>query len=446
MDELEYAEINSARVMDELIKEKLDGREFPLDEMNWDRAERMIIRSQNISRTIRIGSLFTGGVIVGILIMLPFTQTGNRLISSLSPAAKKANGPAITTGLMANSSSKPSTPVNSTPTTNIPATSVNSEPVSVAVSQPKTSSVLTRAVPESSSQQSPQQSIATVQIASASIGSKESEPTSPNSHSDSYRYPILNTTPFLNSLAEIEPKLNAENTSPINNSEIKPTGGTETKQYVKLTYPRPSNTLSLTLGADYSFGWNNNSGTEARGFNYPILGFNYTCYLNRKWAISGGAEYYTLSHIASYYSSTNTHYEFGLTDTTTAVHPQTLMYASVPLQVLFCINTKNMIGAGASFLYLINTSSQVTEYTQSSLSPQTTISSTTKYDYYDGFNAWDFEPMLTYTRKFSPSISVSLQAYYGLVNVKQSGFFEDEDNKNDRNSGLKLTFNYAIIK
>ena len=62
---------------DNIIKAKLDEREFPFDEHNWEKAEALIIRSQNLKRSGRIAAIFTGGFLLGMAVMIPFMHKNN---------------------------------------------------------------------------------------------------------------------------------------------------------------------------------------------------------------------------------------------------------------------------------------------------------------------------------------------------------------------------------
>ena len=64
--------MNEEEKFDELINSKLSEREFPFDELNWDEAERLIIRQERWRKITRFSLVFSGGLVAGIAVMLPF--------------------------------------------------------------------------------------------------------------------------------------------------------------------------------------------------------------------------------------------------------------------------------------------------------------------------------------------------------------------------------------
>ena len=64
--------MNSDKEFDDIIKSKLSEQEFPFDEENWDAAEEMIYDYRKRERIKRVAIIFASGLVLGILIMLPF--------------------------------------------------------------------------------------------------------------------------------------------------------------------------------------------------------------------------------------------------------------------------------------------------------------------------------------------------------------------------------------
>jgi hypothetical protein len=105
---------------DDLLRSKLTEREFLFDEHNWDKAERKIERAENQRKFRRIGAIFLGGVIVGVLIMLPFMNSNKNGVTqqtSSTTTDNAANQVAI---------NQPST--NSTTISNSPSTTLTTAP------------------------------------------------------------------------------------------------------------------------------------------------------------------------------------------------------------------------------------------------------------------------------------------------------------------------------
>ncbi len=81
---------------DELLSSKLSEREFPFDELNWDEAERLIIQQQKWSTIRRFSLVFSAGLALGVLIMLPFlfkssASLPNQVASKLSGATNTSD-------------------------------------------------------------------------------------------------------------------------------------------------------------------------------------------------------------------------------------------------------------------------------------------------------------------------------------------------------------------
>ena len=75
--------MNEEQKFDELINSKLSEREFPFDELNWDEAERLIIRQERWAKIRRVSLVFSAGLALGVAAMLPFVLN-NRNSSSNS--------------------------------------------------------------------------------------------------------------------------------------------------------------------------------------------------------------------------------------------------------------------------------------------------------------------------------------------------------------------------
>jgi len=81
--------MNEEEKFDELINSKLSEREFPFDELNWDEAERLIIQQERLSKLRRTFLIFSGGLILGIAVMLPFVLSNHN--AATNPIASKSN-------------------------------------------------------------------------------------------------------------------------------------------------------------------------------------------------------------------------------------------------------------------------------------------------------------------------------------------------------------------
>ncbi len=81
--------MNEEQKFDELINSKLSEREFPFDELNWDEAERLIIKQERWVRIKRVSLVFSAGLFLGVAVMVPFVL--NNRTSSNNPQTSQQN-------------------------------------------------------------------------------------------------------------------------------------------------------------------------------------------------------------------------------------------------------------------------------------------------------------------------------------------------------------------
>jgi len=217
----------------------------------------------------------------------------------------------------------------------------------------------------------------------------------------------------------------------------------ETTPEAKKESLKQATVFCIDAGASYALGWKYNTIKEAAGFN-AVLGASVMHYFSIKWSVLAGLLFNSLAHLSySNYSSTSTQYNFGYNQTKTTVTPKMIYYMAIPLKWQYHINENNSISLGVNILYLLNTSSTIDTYTQTDFttSNHTTV---TKRGYMDGFSTWDIQPALAYRRRIYKNFSISGEAYYGLMDVKNNSFFGI--NKSEKNSGLKFVLSYSFVK
>lgn len=217
---------------------------------------------------------------------------------------------------------------------------------------------------------------------------------------------------------------------------------TLTQQTAKQPPVKYSHTLfSIDAGGEYALGWMKAGGTQGNGIS-PVVGFSATHYFSTKLSVLLGLHYNSLGNINTLYSVNNSQYDFGAENNVTSVTVKTLYYLTVPLQVQYSINEKNIISAGINACYLINDNSDVVSYSQNYFGTSG-YTSTTKMGYTDGINPWDAQLMLAYRRKIN-RFTISAEGYYGLMDIENNSFFNNT--VFERNSGLRLLLSYDIIK
>jgi hypothetical protein len=215
-------------------------------------------------------------------------------------------------------------------------------------------------------------------------------------------------------------------------------------QQLETPLPPRKNIFSILAGTGYAMGWHYGDTTEGRGLN-PLVGIGYTRTINKKWSVQTGVQatsvgYLTASsHLIKHYNN-----DFGYNSTDSVISTTRLYYLTIPLQLQFAINSKNQIGVGGTFSYLINGSGKINTYSQSDDKGITDRKEISQTGYVKGFNTMNAIVMLVYTRRFSNRFSGSLVPYYGLTDIKNNSFFSKQ--KFEREMGVKLILSFNIFK
>src|SRR6185312_11428753 len=68
---------------DDILSSKLNERDFPFDEHNWEKAEAKIERAEKKRRYGLIAGIFAEGILVGAGIMYPFINTNPTIITTV---------------------------------------------------------------------------------------------------------------------------------------------------------------------------------------------------------------------------------------------------------------------------------------------------------------------------------------------------------------------------
>jgi len=200
--------------------------------------------------------------------------------------------------------------------------------------------------------------------------------------------------------------------------------------------------FSIDAGTTYAFGWTNNTTKEADGFN-AVFGLSASHQFTKKWSVLLGVQYNSLAHLNySNYTSSNLQYDLGYNQTKTIITPTILYYMAIPIKLQYHFNEKNNISIGVNALYLLNTSSKIETYTESTFGTPV-YNSSTKKGYMDGFSTWDLQPSFAYRRRIVKCLSINAEVYYGLMDLKKNGVFGPI--KSEHNSGLKLTLSYNFL-
>jgi hypothetical protein len=205
----------------------------------------------------------------------------------------------------------------------------------------------------------------------------------------------------------------------------------------------PKNIFSVEGGLNYHLAWKDDKGKDANGIN-PVVGFNYLRVLNSRMGISLGAHYTTIGNLGNYSNQTEQkRYGFGNVSAMTVITPVKIHYLYAPLRVSYALNSKNTVGVGYAFAYLLTVNSKVENYTQQlNETSDHKISKTNGYA--QGFNNYDSQLLLFYRRKIYSDLSANAELFFGLSDIKDNTFFASKHF--ERNTGVKFTLIYNIFK
>jgi hypothetical protein len=515
--------INEEEKFNDLLRSKLNEREFFFDELNWDKAEQAIVKEETRKKRKRFLLIFLGGFILGAAIMFPLSSmltSGNKQNSSTTHSAPVAinddktstsanniiTTPAAST---VNSSQGPTTTSPSEPTSNNataliadkaksgdkkaakhkkaksadnPDTYAYVRPASERkhkkpVENPYIDELPDNLKPKNATTQSSdnnnqnQQSLnnsTTKNKADKNTSVTDNNKGSVNSSgqqnlsTNNYSSQNNNTPVSANAKASKDSSNGLQtNKSPVQAqsktdsnklSVLAPVNSpTQNKNFVTrddktadVPKPvfKPTNSISIDAGAGYSLGWKNENSKGGNGIS-PLIGVRLNHSFSKKISLGVGVRYYGLTNLNSPYSSTDVSYNFGVNSSVVTVSPQMLHYLAIPVELQYHFGLSNTICLGGNLLYLVNTSSTVTTYTQNGLETPSSQKKTA-WGYIDGFNQFDAQMVIAYRRRLFGAFSASAEAYYGLMDVENNSFFLSSTF--ERNSGLRLVLSYDIIK
>lgn len=201
--------------------------------------------------------------------------------------------------------------------------------------------------------------------------------------------------------------------------------------------------FSVEAGMSYLSGWKNPEGRDAKGFN-PVIGINYFSPVTSKTSLSFGIQYSSVGNLSySNYTSKVTHLKLGEESEVSVYTPVKLHYLIVPIRFNYDLGLKNTVGLGCNVAYLWNVESELETYTEKLNSTEGHSVSRT-FGYAQGFKKIDTQMSAFYRRRLYPNLSVNAEVFFGLTDIKDNKFFNS--NRVERNTGVKLTLVYNILK
>ena len=205
----------------------------------------------------------------------------------------------------------------------------------------------------------------------------------------------------------------------------------------------PKHTVSFEAGANYLAGWKEKDKRDARGFNF-IAGVNYQNTINHQLSLSAGLQYTSVRNLSAYsHSSTATSYGFGEKKDVTVITPEKIHYVQVPVKFHVALNANNTIGFGYTLGYLTTVNSKVETYGNgTNYSTETSFTKTNGY--IQGFNKFDSQLSVFYKRMVLKDFFINTEMIYGLTDTKQNNFVKTS--VFERNMGLRITIGYNIFQ
>lgn len=199
--------------------------------------------------------------------------------------------------------------------------------------------------------------------------------------------------------------------------------------------------ISAEGGFNLLFGWKGIEKAEGRSVN-PILGLNYHGLVSDKLECSAGFNLTTLMGLSSFSDTSKvTRYGFGEESEVTVISPRTLFYINFPLRLMWNFNLKQSAGFNLEPGYLVNASSHVETYVQS-----TSISgkeSTKEFGYTQGLATFNMQFGLFYRQRLFDRVYLQPEVFIGLKDLKNNDFFNS--NVTERSSGIKITLLYSLL-
>ncbi len=213
---------------------------------------------------------------------------------------------------------------------------------------------------------------------------------------------------------------------------------TESSILYKLN-PEDENTdfsISFSAGAQYNLGYSQNDGKSISPFGCVNLQFKIkpTFYFNTGLAFSN------VSNLSYEKKSILTSYDFGFRKDITTIQQKSLNYISIPLFFSKTIG-RNSLGFGLNTSILVSNKSNVSTQSITSLSTSD-ITSFSSRDYGFGLRNIDFQGLINYSYKIKPNILLGASFNYGLIDVRQKSWTQNETF--ERNQSFRLVFTYML--
>jgi hypothetical protein len=447
--------MDNDKEFDDLIKSKLSEQEFPFDEENWDAAEEMIYDYRKRERIKRVAIIFASGLLLGVLMMLPFVLVKQDEVQSY-PLVIANNTINSKNSIDENSVSKPESENNKKKQQDL-----NKEVTQIKV----LTETLKAEAPVTTHQEHKEiytPFAANVKRTKKTIVNKQStakekqtvllneqnnvtstieEVTSQVAlnTTDSIATPEIvdiqvlakDTLAILDSILVIKDSLLAKTDSVIT-SDSSVVADTDNKSdTAKKEIPHHSAFVEAYMGASYvrKFGLNTMQGITVylpAGKNVAVgTGLGYT--------------FLTLPQGAVKSIVTDITYGLGYTSDVTEIKTNKIHYFVVPAYLQYNIDEKSAMLIGAVNYFLSTVTNTYSTYKES-YGEKNNVQSEKTYGYSSGINKYDIALVLGCKRNLFYNIGLAAYFNYGLTDIKRNGYYSDDTFERNISGQLLITY------
>ncbi|MBL7918057.1 MAG: hypothetical protein JNM96_06645 [Bacteroidia bacterium] len=462
---------------DDLMKDKLNEKEYSFSESNWEKAAKMIDASRPAKKPL--GGLFWAAAIVGSIGLL----TGGVYFFSHSGDAKNQlakNSVAIikqedkTTNEITKEKIEEANNLNNTDTKGIQNNSVNSlqvesnpassEGTNENIVEVQRTTESTKSINDKTAGRSnlnikntkinSTASNLGVKAKSTEKGTSDSFAKNNESRVEENKEPAYNKENVVN-------QVYAEDLTPeyIQQLAINKVSGEEetipeancnadysslevlNNDYVKLK----RHTLNIEAGAINSLGWKVNNKRNGNSLT-PVFGINYIHNFTAKSSVLVGVQYNTLSNITeSNVSFSITSYGFGKSSDITTYKITELQYLVLPVKYIHKVGKNSYVGAGLNLSYLLNTKNRIEVYSSEDNNMQQ-IATFTDNGYGKGITQnYNAQIALSYTHKFTKRIGMNVELNRTIRNVFTDYSAFSIENVSNKPTSIKFTLTYTLF-
>lgn len=206
---------------------------------------------------------------------------------------------------------------------------------------------------------------------------------------------------------------------------------------------RGRHSIGLLLGTGLTSAWPDAESARQPMRVQPISGLSYRYHMGRGLSLKTGLRYQSRSGLHVSHSYTDTDYAFGIETHTTTIAPQSLHSLEMPLLLSVPIAGRHRLQLGLDLNYLLDVYSEVQEVREDAFGVQSG-SDEMAWGYRQGFRRLDVGMQAGYRFGLSRRMQVGLDVRYGLRDLTDDAFFESATPH--RNVQARLVWEYDLIR